>query len=275
MMSKLLNIVKFSTSLSNLKVLVRKIVEKMSELGHDESDVAHQWALKEQIPLDNWLQSLDGNLYIETIGAVEVIRKQSQETIKHLQKLGIDLGGGGAIDLLYFFTRLAQPRTILETGVAAGWSSFAFLLAMEKNDKGLLLSSDLPYFRIANPEKYIGILVPDKFRTEKWQLEIRGDQFNLPKLLNISKKLEVVHYDSDKRKASRMAFLNTIEDYVTDNAIVIMDDIQNNLAFKEFVQSRALSFAVVKSEDKFVGVILTGKYRGMLPNKRGLPEKDK
>jgi len=267
---KLLNIMKFSTSLSNLKVLLRKVLEKMSELGHDESEIAYQWALTEQIPIGNWLQNLEKNLYVETIGAVEVIQKESQETLKHLQKIGIDLGGGGAIDLLYFFTRLVQPRIVLETGVAAGWSSFAFLLAMERNGKGVLLSSDLPYFRIANPEKYIGILVPDKYRTDNWQLEIKGDQFNLPKFLNISKKLEVIHYDSDKRKSSKMDFLNTIEEFIADNAVIIMDDIQNNLAFKEFVESRKLTYTVVKSEEKFVGIILIGKYRSLLLNKHGL-----
>jgi predicted O-methyltransferase YrrM len=273
MAKKILNVIKFSTSLSNLQVLLRKILEKVSEIGRDESEFAFQWANKKQVPIDIWLQSMEGNLYLETIVAVETIRKQSQETIKELQNSGIDLGGGGAIDLLYFFTRLIQPRRILETGVAAGWSSFAFLLAIERNKTGVLLSSDLPYFRIANPERYIGILVPEKYRSDNWQLEMKGDQFNLPKLLDISKKLELVHYDSDKRKASRIAFLNTIEKFIADDAIVIMDDIQNNLAFRDFVVASKLTYTVVKSEEKFVGVILFGKYRNLILNLQSLHDK--
>lgn len=267
MLKKLINIWKFSNSPSNLRVLLRKVFTKLSEFGHDESKLAYQWAVKEQIPLDDWLQNLDKSVYLETLDAVERIREQSQETIENLRKIGIDLGGGGAIELLYFFTRLIQPRAVLETGVAAGWSSFAFLMALERNFKGKLLSSDLPYFRIANPEKYIGILVPEKYRTEKWQLEIKGDQFNLPKLLSLAEKIEIIHYDSDKRKASRTEFLNMIGEYTADDAVIIMDDIQNNLAFKEYVENKALPFSVLKSEEKFVGVILKGKYTSMLPNK--------
>lgn len=273
MAKKILNVIKFSTSLSNLQVLLRKILEKVSEIGRDESEFAFQWANRKQVPIDIWLQNVERNLYLETLGAVETIRKQSQGTIKELQNSGIDLGGGGAIDLLYFFTRLIQPRRILETGVAAGWSSFAFLLAIERNRTGVLLSSDLPYFRIANPERYIGILVPEKYRSDNWQLEMKGDQFNLPKLLDISKKIELVHYDSDKRKASRIAFLNTIEKFIADDAIVIMDDIQNNLAFRDFVANSKLTYTVVKSEEKFVGVILFGKYRNLILNVQGLHDK--
>ena len=275
MARKILNILKFSSSLSNVQVLLRKIIEKVSEIGHDESEFAFQWAHKKQIPIDSWLQKVERNLHLETIGAVETIRNHSQETIKQLQSSGIDLGGGGAIDILYFFTRLVKPHRVLETGVAAGWSSFAFLLAMERNKTGVLLSSDLPYFRIANPERYIGILVPDRYRSDNWQLELKGDQFNLPKLLDISKKLELVHYDSDKRKASRLAFLNTIEEFLADDAIVIMDDIQNNLAFREYVENMGLSYNVVKSEEKFVGVILKGKYRNLTLNMQSLEEKNK
>ena len=273
MAKKILNVIKFSTSLSNLQVLLRKILEKVSEIGRDESEFAFQWANKKQVSIDIWLQNVERSLYLETLGAVETIRKQSQGTIKELQNSGIDLGGGGAIDLLYFFTRLIQPSRILETGVAAGWSSFAFLLAIERNGTGVLLSSDLPYFRIANPERYIGILVPEKYRSDNWQLEMKGDQFNLPKLLDISKKLELVHYDSDKRKASRIAFLNTIEKFIADDAIVIMDDIQNNLAFRDFVANSKLTYTVVKSEEKFVGVILLGKYRNLILNAQGLHDK--
>ena len=273
MAKKILNVIKFSTSLSNLQVLLRKILEKVSEIGRDESEFAFQWADKKQVPIDIWLQNVERNLFLETLEAVETIRKQSQGTIKELQNTGIDLGGGGAIDLLYFFTRLIQPRRILETGVAAGWSSFAFLLAIERNGTGVLLSSDLPYFRIANPERYIGILVPEKYRSDNWQLEMKGDQFNLPKLLDISKKLELVHYDSDKRKASRIAFLNTIEKFIADDAIVIMDDIQNNLAFRDFVVDSKLTYTVVKSEGKFVGVILLGKYRNLILNLQSLHDK--
>jgi hypothetical protein len=67
--------------------------------------------------------------------------------------------------------------------------------------------------------------------------------------------------------------LNTIEKFIADDAIVIMDDIQNNLAFRDFVVDSKLTYTVVKSEEKFVGVILFGKYRNLILNLQSLHDK--
>ena len=77
---------------------------------------------------------------------------------------------------------IAEPKTILETGVAAGFSSQSFLSALAKNGSGKLYSSDYPYFRIPNPEKYIGIVV-DKELQNNWELYIEGDKANLDKII--------------------------------------------------------------------------------------------
>ena len=100
----------------------------------------------------------------------------------------------------------------METGVAAGWTSLAILRAL-KNGEGYLYSSDFPYFRLKNPEKYVGCLARDETNKENWFLDIRGDDIALPE---ISRKLnnnciDLFHYDSDKsysEKNSAMKFLN-------------------------------------------------------------------
>jgi hypothetical protein len=74
----------------------------------------------------------------------------------------------------------------LETGVAAGYSSCAFLEAMNKNKIGKLFSSDFPYFRIPNPDQYIGILVDKKYK-KNWKLFLDGDERNI---IKIKKKLK-------------------------------------------------------------------------------------
>ena len=72
-----------------------------------------------------------------------------------------DLGGGGAYNIIYFLTRLIKPKIIFETGVGAGYSTYAFLTAIKENNLGTLYSSDFPYFRLNKPERYIGFLVTD------------------------------------------------------------------------------------------------------------------
>ena len=66
-----------------------------------------------------------------------------------LSKLSVKLSGG-LYKLLYFPIRKIKPYTVVETGVAAGWTSLAILRALNKNGRGHLYSSDFPYFELKN-----------------------------------------------------------------------------------------------------------------------------
>jgi predicted O-methyltransferase YrrM len=258
---RVINVIGFATNFEYRRTFLRKILGRVSELGRNESTPARRWASANSTSLEQWLSSLDSTLWKNAVDASTIIRKNSAVTISELESQGIDLGGAGSLELIYFWTRLIQPVNVLETGVAAGWSSYAFLSALEENGHGNLLSSDFPYFRIKNPEKYIGILVPDHLRNDNWRIEINGDDLNLPILLGSEAKLQLVHYDSDKRKLARKSFLKKIELYLDHDCVLIMDDIQNDLAFKEFAEYHNHVFTVIESQSKFVGVIFLGKYR--------------
>jgi hypothetical protein len=266
-LEKIVNIVQFSLNLAMFRVLIHKTFERIVELRKDESGPAEYWARDNCVSLSEWLVAIDKELYLETTMVVNEIRAVSDEKVKKLLSLGIDLGGGGSIELLYFLTRKVMPKVILETGVAAGWSSYALLSAVERNkNNAVLLSSDLPYFRIRKPEQYIGVLVPEKLRGRHWKLEIKGDDLNLLKLISEETKLQLIHYDSDKRKLGREKFLNTISKSLDNDSIVVMDDIQNNLAFKEYVSTGNLPYVVIKSEEKFVGIIFYGVWSNLVPS---------
>ncbi len=254
------NILIYLQKSGHFGVLSFKIFERFTEIGGDESKNATAWAVNNIRPLSEWLKVLDPILWEETLEATTQIRISGDESLSPLRKVGIDLGGGGALELLYFVTRLIRPTTVLETGVAAGWSSFAFLKAIDKNTKGTLLSSDLPYFRIKDPEKYVGFVVPEFLRKSNWILLINGDRKNFKSLLNKEIKIELAHYDSDKRKMARRQFFKKVSGKLAPDSILIMDDIQNNCAFKEYVDKKKLTYCVIESEGKYVGVILNGKY---------------
>ena len=49
--------------------------------------------------------------------------------------------------------------------------------------------------------------------------------------------------------------MKKIKKYFNPNAIVIMDDIQDNLFFKNFVEKEKLEFKVLKFEGQYVGLI--------------------
>src|SRR5438445_4565328 len=111
----------------------------------------------------------------------EALQKSAELKVRARQELtnaGVDLGGGGFYPMLYFITRLRRPRVIVETGVAAGYSSQMFLEALDANGgEGTLHSSDFPYFRLERPERFIGLLVEDRLR-DRWTLYIDGAEEN-------------------------------------------------------------------------------------------------
>ena len=86
---------------------------------------------------------------------MDVLKNDANKILSEIQ---VDLGGGGNYYLLYFLVRKVNPKIVVETGVAAGWSSLSILRAFQKSGFGKLYSSDFPYFRLNKPEKYIGIV---------------------------------------------------------------------------------------------------------------------
>ncbi len=183
--------------------------------------------------------------------------KLNKEGNTKLKDIKLPLGGGGAYELLYFITRLTKPNVIVETGVAAGFSSQAFLEAIDKNKKGKLFSSDFPYFKEENPEKYIGLLVDERYKIN-WDLFIEGD-LNFIKVLSNKlkgKSIDLFHYDSDKSYRSRENTFQVIKKYLNKNCIIIFDDIQDNLHFNNLLLNyEKNNIKVFKFNGKYIGMI--------------------
>ena len=160
----------------------------------------------------------------------------------------------GHLPLIYFLVRCYQPEKIIETGVAAGCSSETILQAIKKNNKGFLYSSELPYFKIDKPEKFIGFVVSNELKN-LWKLDIRGDHYALDEFINICSKIDFFHYDSDKSFRGRDFVMRKISKHFNPNATVIMDDINDNLFFKNFVEKEKLEFKVLEFQGQYVGLI--------------------
>ena len=141
--------------------------------------------------------------------------------------------------------------------MAAGYSSYAFLEAINKNDVGKLFSSDFPYFRLKNPEQYIGIVVPDNLK-KNWRLETLGDDKNIEIYKKEFKKIDLLFYDSDKRYSSKRKFFKKITNYINENTIIIIDDLHNDSFFFEYIEERGIkNWHVLESSRKhIVGLIM-------------------
>ncbi len=203
---------------------------------------------------DDWAQGINPEIYSE-ISAFWT--EQESRVAKALSTIDLDLGGGGHGKLLYFVTRALQPRTVVETGVAAGHSSRAILAALKKNGSGTLYSSDLPYMLVDNADAYIGVVVEAELRGP-WTLFTEGDRTNLRRIAAQVQSVDLLHYDSDKTVAGRDFALASLADKFTASAVIIFDDIQDNEHFDLLSKSRQpdMQTVIFQFGSKSVGVLI-------------------
>ena len=252
----LFNILKQLFNVHRAPVIIKKLMYRFVDSGQDQKDAELSvWLEKHAIDFTDFAQELDSDLWAESKAYAENAREVGRYK---LATLPVTLGGGGYTELLYFLARYLSPETVVETGVAAGHSSRAVLTALAKNKEvsgieGHLYSSDFPYFRIENPEQYIGVLVEAPLKPN-WTLEIDGDEKNLPKIAAQCGRVGLFHYDSEKRYAGRQAALELLAQVLDGDSIIVMDDINDNAFFKDYVEREGGVFQVFRFEGKFVGL---------------------
>lgn len=230
--------------------LALKIIRRLSSKnGAHSAAMAQEWCVGNCGDAKSFMVSLDPALHSE---AEIFTNNQALESERKLKSLPF-LGGGGHATLLYFVTRLIRPAFVVETGVAAGHSTSAILGALARNEKGLLFSSDLPYYRIDEPELYIGVLVDDVLKG-RWFLALDGDRKNLRHLPRQFKKIDILHYDSDKSYQGRKSAFRLLERHLHADTLIVMDDIQDNMFFADYVRRNRLNFHVFSLKSKFVGL---------------------
>ena len=243
------NIARNATRPDYLPVMARKLAGR---LRPSHRSAALRWCAEVAEDLPRFASSLDPALWAE---AEEFGREFRARARAQLAALGVELGGGGHFQLVYFLVRHLQPTVVLETGVAAGWTSSAILTALERNGGGTLYSSDFPYFRLEEPERYVGCLVEDRLRGD-WHLGVKGDRANLAEFLPEIDRIDFVHYDSDKTAEGRTYALERIAPKLAPGAPVMMDDIDDNTFFRDWVASSGRPYRVFARGRKYVG--LTG-----------------
>ena len=157
-----------------------------------------------------------------------------------------------AFRMLYDLSCMIRAEKVLETGVAAGWSSLAFLAALQRTH-GTLVSIDLPYVGRSDLAQ-IGMAVPLELRAN-WKLYIEPDRSGIPKAISELGELDIVHYDSDKSYLGRKWAYPRLWKAVRPGGLFISDDITDNIAFVEFATEVDVDPIIVLEDDRYVGII--------------------
>ena len=211
-------------------------------------DAARRWAEKRAVPVEQALAAI--GLRDETPALPTEVLEEGAE---RAAASSVKMGGAGDLRLLHAAVRLSGARRVVETGVAYGWSSLAILAAFDAAADAMLVSVDMPYAKMNN-EAFVGIAVPDRYRT-RWRLIREPDRNGLKKAIAcFDGMIDLAHYDSDKSWWGRKFAYKVIWRALGDGGIFISDDIQDNFAFRDFVEKRQLTFAITEASGKYVGV---------------------
>jgi predicted O-methyltransferase YrrM len=168
---------------------------------------------------------------------------------------GFSVSGGANLDVLYAAVVRSNARSVLETGVAAGWSTLAILSWLISQPEGKLISVDRPYPGTASNE-YVGAVLPEAFaKSASWKLLILPDRVGIPRALRALGTVDLVHYDSDKTPEGRRFAYPLLYGALRPGGIFVSDDVGDNMAFWEFVDSNELDALIVDSGDKYVGLV--------------------
>jgi hypothetical protein len=155
------------------------------------------------------------------------------------------MGGAAFMGLCYVIARAIKPETVLETGVARGYSTAAILQALEDNSHGRLFSVDLPFFHPEAPS-HTGSAIPEHLKAKgNWQLNTGPDRRILPKLLERIVSVDFFHYDSDKSYEGMMRTWALVWSHLSPGAIFVADDIHAHDAFLDFCESLGLPPVVI------------------------------
>jgi hypothetical protein len=112
---------------------------------------------------------------------------------------------------------------VLETGVAYGVTTALFLLAMERNNAGRLISIDLPPL-LDTEGSYVGVAVPQELR-HRWTLKRGASRRWLPQVLNEVGEVGLFLADDATVLSLQKYEFSTAWPRVKSGGVVIVDDV--------------------------------------------------
>ena len=163
---------------------------------------------------------------------------------------GSTVGPGN--ELLYLAVRALRPKVVVETGVAAGFSSAHILQGLADNGEGHLHSIDLPtldpHGRVnvdgVSDRVHVGSVgetggvIPPRLRG-RWTLLLGSSTERLAPLLDSLPELDIFFHDSDHSYANMLAEFELAWPHLRPGGLLVADDIGWGRAFDHFCAHRA------------------------------------
>jgi hypothetical protein len=218
------------------------------------AEVATRWAESVRVDVDSVdFLALGTQRSLTADFPAEMAAAQAMEERFPSQK-----GWGGSAELIYSICEAIQARTVVETGVAQGFSTLAILLSVSKRG-GHVYSVDMPAITLEDHSE-VGIAVPPRLRGN-WSLFPCPDYVGLKKVFAQVDLIDFCHYDSDKSYEGRCFAYPMLWDRLRPGGLFMSDDIADNTAFRDFSEDLGLPPIVLKgagagaSNPRYVGLL--------------------
>jgi len=143
---------------------------------------------------------------------------------------------GKKVLIQYAAVRAFRPDVVVETGVASGVSSAYILLALERNQKGILHSVDDGDPRYCPKGQAPGWIVPQHLRS-RWHLRFGDATKVLPDLFRELGEVDMFIHDSLHTYEHMKFELALAHGHLKTGGLLFADDALWNPAFSEFAQS--------------------------------------
>jgi len=190
------------------------------------------------------------NGILNEFSGLEAELKQRYQTENLSFRRGYSLEKEGSI-FIYAATRLLKPKTILETGVANGQSTFFLLNAAAANGEGEV-------FSIETSEKVGSLLsTVDKAR---WHLEVLREPLrkSLKDTLASLPKFDFYLHDSDHRYPWQRFEYEEVFPRMSPGSIFASDDVDKSYAFVDFSKKTHVRPSLLLEKGKAFGYFTLG-----------------
>jgi len=253
MLNKIKTLMWFLKKPQYIPQIFQVLKRKKNDYLENTQDEATEWCKQNSINQEDALNKLIGN---NTFKKLDELYPNEIKTAKDIAfNCPVKMGGEGAVSFLYHLVKESKSKTIIETGVAYGWSSLAILLAIKDVNNALLISNDMPYIKMDNDD-YVGCVIPENLKS-KWDLQRQPDIKGIPLALKkFNNNIDLCHYDSDKSYTGRMWSAPILWDALKTGGFFISDDINDNIAFKHFCENVDRTPIIIEHLGKYVGVIV-------------------
>jgi predicted O-methyltransferase YrrM len=151
--------------------------------------------------------------------------------------------------LCYLVCRTLCPCIVVETGVGYGVTSTYVLHALLANERGELVSVDLPPLGLHSTD-YVGFLVPQNLRS-RWRLSLGSARRVLPGVLRKIGPPDVFIHDSLHTYSHMKWEFDLVLQALRPGGVIIADDIEGNRAFEEAIRHPSVeSWFAIEQEGK-------------------------